>query len=145
MHKCVSAMHKYTSHTHTLTVQWYTSLAWYLKLPFILEHSSDSARIICQRESTREWGEPCIRSCFLPPQVYFESSSHSISTSLFMDLIIWSQCTSVNKKFGWVTSKIKSRKNLSKREKMGEVVLQNFRAGSDLTNIHMLVVLPWAN
>lgn len=145
MHKCVSAMHKYTSHTHTL-LQCRDIQAWLDIWSCLL--SWNTAQIVpgsFVRENQLENEENHVLEAVSFPQVYFESSSHSISTSLFMDLIIWSQCTSVNKKFGWVTSKIKSRKNLSKREKMGEVVLQNFRAGSDLTNIHMLVVLPWAN
>lgn len=39
--------------------------------------------------------------------------------------------------FGGVTFKLKGNEESSKRQKFGKVVLQNFTAGNNLTNIHI--------
>ena len=120
----------YVYYPHTYThLQWCINLPWYLRLPFTLESSWNSAGIIFQKGWTRERREQYISSCLLPPQVSITPSSHFLSTSLLTNLIIWSQCTSANNKFEWSEfQNQKSIKNLSKRGKLCEVVLWIFSA-----------------
>lgn len=117
MYTCVYIMHIYIyiihSHIHTL---WFINLAWYLKLPFTLEASWDSVRIIFQKGWTRERGEKGISSCLLPLQVSITPSSHIFPIFLLMNLIIWSQCTSANNVCEWSEFQNQKSKRIFPRE-----------------------------
>ena len=95
--------------------QWFMSVAWYLGLPFTLEHSyDDSATITSQREWTRKKRDQHIRICVLPPPLphsplYF---SPLYLQNLSFGLNIQVQITSL----GGVTSKSKRAWSIVQRE-----------------------------
>ena len=126
------------SHIHTL---WFINLAWYLKLPFTLEASWDSVRIIFQKGWTRERGEKGISSYLLPLQVSITPSSHIFPIFLLMNLIIWSQCTSANNVFEWSEFQNQKSKRIFPREEncvkwcCGNLV--------PCQHLHTNFVLPW--
>lgn len=113
IHVYIQCIYIYIIHNHAHTL-WFINLAWYLKLPFTLEGSWDSVRIIFQKGWTRERGEKYISSCLFPLQVSI-TPSHFFPIFLLMNLIIWSQCTCANNVFEWSEFQNQKRKRIFQR------------------------------